>query len=69
MGNHLHTLFDTDMRAKFGIFKITETGADELYTARDRKGRPLLVYGKAVQEKKWIEENAVPRLNLIIRGI
>lgn len=57
------------MRAKFGIFKITETGADELYTARDRKGRPLLVYGKAVQEKRWIEENAVPRLSLIIRAI
>jgi hypothetical protein len=57
------------MRAKFGIFKITETGADQLYTARDRRGRPLLVYGKAVQEKKWIEDNAVPRPNLIIRGI
>jgi hypothetical protein len=57
------------MRAKFGIFKISETGADELYTARDRRGRPLLVYGKAVQEKKWIEENAVPKLNLIIRSI
>jgi len=57
------------MRAKFGIFKITETGADQLYTARDRRGRPLLVYGKAVQEKKWIEENAIPRPNLIIRGI
>jgi hypothetical protein len=57
------------MRAKFGIFKITESGADELYTARDRKGRPILVYGKAVQEKKWIEENASERMNLIIRGI
>jgi hypothetical protein len=57
------------MRAKFGIFKITEAGAEELYTARDRKGRPILVYGKAVQEKKWIEENASERMNLIIRGI
>jgi hypothetical protein len=57
------------MRAKFGIFKITESGSDELYTARDRRGRPLLVYGKAVQEKKWIEENASERMNLIIRGI
>jgi hypothetical protein len=57
------------MRAKFGIFKITESGTDELYTARDRKGRPILVYGKAVQEKKWIEENASERMNLIIRGI
>lgn len=57
------------MRAKFGIFRITETGADELYTARDRKGRPFIAYGKAVQEKKWIEENAVPKPNLIIRSI
>ena len=57
------------MRARFGIFKITETGADELYTARDRKGKPFVAYGKAVQEKKWIEDNAKPRLNLIIRAI
>jgi hypothetical protein len=57
------------MRARFGIFIISETGADSLYTARDRRGRPLLVYGKAVQEKNWIEANAVPRPNLIIRAI
>lgn len=57
------------MRAKFGIFKISETGADELYTARDRKGKPFVAYGKAVQEKKWIEERAIPKLNLIIRAI
>jgi hypothetical protein len=57
------------MRAKFGIFKISETGADSLYTARDRKGKPFVAYGKAVQEKKWIEERAKPKLNLIIRAI
>lgn len=56
------------MRAKFGIFRITESGADQLYTARDRKGRPLTAYGKAVAEKEWILDHN-PRLNLMVRSL
>ena len=56
------------MRAKFGIFKISQSGADSLYTARDRKGRPLTAYAKAVAEKNWILTHN-PTLNIIVRSI
>ena len=54
-------------KPRFGIYKVLNDEKTELYTTVDKAGKALIVYGKAVQEKKYIQR--FTDYNLIIRSI
>lgn len=57
--------------AKFGVFQIHDTGADELYMSRDLKGKPLMNFADANELKQYLKDQ-IPvnnNLNLIVKKI
>jgi len=56
--------------AKFGVFKISETGADSLYTSRTSKGKPIMKFSEAIEVKQMLHDTDTEgKLNLIVREI
>lgn len=57
--------------AKFGVFQISENGADSLYRSRDLKGKPLMTFADAVAMKQYLHDHCTDKnnLNLIVRSI
>ena len=58
--------------AKFGIFKISETGAPELLTARNNEQKPLMTFEQGIHRKvELLKAFQVEgeELNLIVRAL
>lgn len=55
--------------ATFGVFIISETGAETLYRSRDKDGKPLTKFSDAIAIKQDLHDTSKESLNLIVRAI
>jgi len=53
--------------AKFAIFQIFESGADQLYKSRDENGVPFQTYKAANDCKQLHLSKSANQINLIVR--